>query len=91
MYEQINQRLEELHHQFEQGNVKLMRMEKETTELKETLLRIQGAIQVLEEFSGRENRQDPPDDFTGKTDEIILPIPAGGQALEDQPVNEPRD
>ena len=84
MYEQINKRLEELYHQFEQGNVKLIRMERERTELKETLFRIQGAIQVLKEMSGQNNQQNPPNDFVEETAEVCVPASLGEQLLEDE-------
>ena len=57
MSERINQRLAELNQQFEQGNAKLIRMEQERTELRETLFRIQGAIMVLKELSFQAGQQ----------------------------------
>ena len=73
MYEQINKRLEELHHQFEQGNVKLMRMEGERTELRATLFRIQGAIQVLKEMLCQDNQQISSGDSVEETAEVRVP------------------
>jgi len=52
MQEQIEKRLRELRAEFEAGQEMLVELESRQTELKETLLRITGAIQVLEELSG---------------------------------------
>ena len=84
MYEQINQRLAELNQQFEQGNAKLIRMERERTELRETLFRIQGAIQVLKEMSGQDNQQNPPGNFVEKTAEVCVPASLDEQLSEDK-------
>ncbi len=54
MDQQINARLAELNQQFEQGNARLQRLERERTELRETLFRIQGAILVLKELSAED-------------------------------------
>ena len=84
MYEQLNKRLEELYHQFEQGNVKLIRMEREKAELRETLFRIQGAIQVLKEMSGQDNQQNLPGDFVEETAKVCVPASLGEQVFEDK-------
>jgi len=47
--EQLQQRLEELKREFETGQARLHELEMQETRLRETLLRISGAIQVLEE------------------------------------------
>ena len=49
MEEQINARLAELKHDFELGEARLRELEMQQLQLRETLLRISGAIQVLEE------------------------------------------
>lgn len=49
MREQLQQRLEALKIEFENGQAKLREMERQQSILRETLLRISGAIQVLEE------------------------------------------
>lgn len=49
MREQIEARLEELRREFETGNTRLRELEDQATMLRQTLLRISGAIQVLEE------------------------------------------
>ena len=50
MREQLQKRLEELKKEFEKGQAKLHEMEMQQSLLRETLLRISGAMQVLEEL-----------------------------------------
>jgi predicted nuclease with TOPRIM domain len=47
--EQLQSRLDELKREFETGQSRLREMESAQLNLRETLLRISGAIQVLEE------------------------------------------
>jgi len=49
MRKQLEQRLEQLKLEFESGQKLLLDLEARQTEVKNTLLRMQGAIQVLEE------------------------------------------
>ncbi len=49
MKDRLEQRLKELRIEFEQGQKMLGDLEKRQSELRDTLLRISGAIQVLEE------------------------------------------
>ena len=56
MEEQLQKRLEELKKDFEIGQTRLKELETEQTYVRETLLRISGAIQVLEEAL-RNNKQ----------------------------------
>ncbi|MES0488435.1 MAG: hypothetical protein ABUK01_00480 [Leptospirales bacterium] len=49
MKKQLEQRLETLKSEFSDGQKQLMELQNQETSLKETLLRISGAIQVLEE------------------------------------------
>ena len=49
MQEQLRRRLEELKQEFETGQARLRELEAEQAYTRETLLRISGAIQVLEE------------------------------------------
>ena len=49
MEEQLQKRLEELKKDFEIGQTRLKELETEQAYVRETLLRISGAIQVLEE------------------------------------------
>jgi predicted nuclease with TOPRIM domain len=50
MQQQIQTRLEVLKAEFETGQAKLRELETEQAHLRETLLRISGAIQVLQEI-----------------------------------------
>lgn len=52
MRERLEERLGELHSEFESGQKKLAELETQARSLRETLLRISGAIQVLEEELG---------------------------------------
>jgi predicted nuclease with TOPRIM domain len=54
MQEQLRSRLEELKHELELGQTKLRELETQEMRLRETLLRISGAIQVLEEMLAAE-------------------------------------
>lgn len=56
MNEKIEQRLSELKAEFESGQKMLIDLENQQANLKTTLLRISGAIQILEELIN------PPDD-----------------------------
>lgn len=62
MENQIAERLAQLKAEFEKGQRRLQELETESTNLKQTLLRISGAIQVLEELAPQqsENSQKPP-------------------------------
>ena len=83
MHQQIKLRLEELNRQFEQGNARLVRIERERTELRETMLRIQGAILVLKEFPAGADMQDAADDAPEETAEIHIPVAPDDEAAED--------
>ncbi len=50
MQEQLEARLEELQKDFEVGEKRLRDLEAETVRLRETMLRISGAIQVVQEL-----------------------------------------
>ncbi|MGB7926296.1 MAG: hypothetical protein WCF57_23850 [Pyrinomonadaceae bacterium] len=61
MREQLQTRLNELRQEFETGQSRLQELEMQETRLRETLLRISGAIQVLEETlatTGAEHEQE---------------------------------
>jgi predicted nuclease with TOPRIM domain len=49
MKEQIQERLDALKAEFESGQMRLADVENQAAQLRQTLLRISGAIQVLEE------------------------------------------
>jgi len=54
MREHMQARLEMLRQELEKGQVELQKVESQRTYLQETLLRISGAIQVLEELLTQE-------------------------------------
>ena len=54
MREQLQARLEELKQEFESGQQRLAEFENQAAQLRQTLLRISGAIQVLEEELSRD-------------------------------------
>ena len=56
MQEQLRRRLEELKKEFETGQARLRELETEQAYTRETLLRISGAIQVLEEALAVESK-----------------------------------
>jgi hypothetical protein len=60
--EQMQTRLEALRKEFEAGQIELEKIEKQRTYLRETMLRISGAIQVLGELlaNGQAARHDEP-------------------------------
>jgi predicted nuclease with TOPRIM domain len=60
MQEQLQKRLGELKKEFEAGQARLRELETEQAYTRETMLRISGAIQVLEEALGRETKPDEP-------------------------------
>lgn len=53
MKEQLEERLRELKADFETGQQQLAELEGKQTELRQTMLRISGAVQVLEEELAR--------------------------------------
>jgi chromosome segregation ATPase len=62
MKERLQQRLEELKREFERGQGKLWELEAQETDLRQTLLRISGAIQVLEEELSKSEGNEPETD-----------------------------
>jgi hypothetical protein len=54
MKERVEQRLRELRKEFESGQKMLADLENQRANLQQTVLRISGAIQVLEELLGSE-------------------------------------
>ncbi len=55
MKEQLEKRLAELKNEFEAGQKMMTELEKKQSSLRDTLLRISGAIQILEEEINRVN------------------------------------
>ncbi len=56
MKEQLQQRLDELKREYESGQQMMTDLERRQSELQQTLLRISGAIQVLEELIQQEDK-----------------------------------
>ena len=50
----IDTRLKELKEEYKKGQERLLALEQEITNLRSTMLRISGAIQVLEELTGED-------------------------------------
>lgn len=61
MREKLEQRLTELRAEYESGQRALAELEQKQVTLRDTVLRISGAIQVLEEELGTRSRQLPAD------------------------------
>jgi predicted nuclease with TOPRIM domain len=61
MREQMQARLELLKSELDSGEAELAKVEKHRTYLHETMLRISGAIQVLEELLAEEEPTEHPD------------------------------
>jgi predicted nuclease with TOPRIM domain len=73
MKEQLTERLEKLKGEFESGQKMLADLETRQANLQQTLLRISGAIQVLEELLAQESQPAP---------ESSEPGPARAKAIE---------
>jgi predicted nuclease with TOPRIM domain len=65
MREQIQARLEELRKELEAGQAELQKIEMQRTYLRETVLRIGGAVQVLEELLTDGPSANKPDEAVG--------------------------
>ena len=53
MLDQLRLRVQELRAEFDMGQKKLAQLDAQSAELRQTLLRISGAIQVLEELQAQ--------------------------------------
>jgi len=58
MKRELEARLKELKEEYQKGQGQLVALEQETASLKNTLLRISGAIQVLQELLGDKTSED---------------------------------
>jgi predicted nuclease with TOPRIM domain len=56
--QQLQRRLEELKKEYETGQARLRELEAETNRVGETMLRISGAIQVIQEMLNESNEQE---------------------------------
>jgi hypothetical protein len=73
MQEHIQSRLADLRRDYQLGQGKLQELNRQATTLQETLLRISGAIQVLEELLAPE--QDPPSPNGRPAEPEVLRVP----------------
>jgi predicted nucleic acid-binding Zn-ribbon protein len=73
MKEQLEQRLQKLKSEFESGQKMLSDLETQQENLKTTLLRISGAIQVLEELLSADREP------TENNDRVLEPVGANAQ------------
>ena len=58
MQEQLQRRLEELKKEYETGQARLRELEAETNHVGETMLRISGAIQIIQEMLVESDKQE---------------------------------
>jgi len=65
MRERLEERLSTLRAEFESGQKMLEELDTKASNLRETLLRISGAIQVLEEALKEEKMKAPPPEEAG--------------------------
>jgi uncharacterized protein (DUF3084 family) len=70
MRERLEQRLAELRADFERGQQTLDQLETQATTVRQTLLRISGAIQVLEEELGDTGHEDSSELFVEKDEPV---------------------
>ena len=82
MQEQVQQRLEQLRSEFEAGQRMLAEMDARRAELQQTLLRIGGAVQVLEELLGEQAGAAPATSEGAQADD---PAPANGRVAAGVP------
>lgn len=75
MKQQLEQRLKQLKSEFESGQKALAELENRQANLRNTLLRISGAVQVLEEELAREGTQGDAINFE-RIDELEAKSPA---------------
>jgi prefoldin subunit 5 len=67
--ERLQARLDELRREHQLGEVRLRELIQQETSLRETLLRISGAIQVLEELSGAGDDESDESPVPGRADD----------------------
>lgn len=80
MREQLGRRLQELKREYDAGQQALAELERQQAQLRETVLRISGAVQVLEEELGRAEQADTA---SGEPEGDTLPQPAVVGAVAD--------
>jgi predicted nuclease with TOPRIM domain len=78
MKQQLEQRLKELKAEFEAGQKMLAELESKQAELRNTLIRISGAVQVLQEELAKAADPAPADKFGEKEANGLARINGGG-------------
>jgi uncharacterized protein (DUF3084 family) len=68
----MQERLDALRKEFEKGQQHLARLDQQRAEVRDTLLRISGAIQVLEELAGSQRLVEEHGTFEA---EVQAPVP----------------
>ncbi len=58
--DRIDLRLDELRRELQQGQEEMAKLERKRGDLRDTMLRITGAIQVLEELAGKPDQEKRP-------------------------------
>ena len=76
MTDQVRARLAELHREYETGQRRLQELMAQEVAVRETMLRISGAIQVLEELTGQSPAAEPAaEPAEGKPPVVTQPAP----------------
>jgi hypothetical protein len=70
MWDDAEQRLAALRRDYDDGQARLIQLEQQASALRETLLRISGAIQILEELLAQ---QEPRDQHQPNAETIRVP------------------
>lgn len=71
MKEQLEQRLEELKAEYETGQARLRELESETNYVRETMLRISGAIQVIQEMLDQTNQLETNESLSSEAEPTV--------------------
>lgn len=71
MQEQLRTRLEELKKEYETGQARLRELENETTYVRETMLRISGAIQVIQEMLDQGDQKAKDESRSSETEPTV--------------------
>jgi len=63
----MNERLEQLRRELEKGRQRLEDLDRQRLELRDTMLRISGAIQVIEELLAQQDSRRPESELVATT------------------------
>jgi len=82
MRTQLQQRLQELRQEFQTGQIRLRDLEQQEAMLRDTLLRISGAIQVLEEELAKADASAPNGQtLVPEANAVVLAVPPAPASL----------